>query len=115
MSISLHSNGLILHLQDPCHAMSSYQTSQNSFIDYLSFQIPEDSFPEIANCIGIARGFMNDLVSVKKGYTSLEAVLLCVPDGYHCMDLSLYKVKTLNYLVQSYGFSFFVYCVMHFV
>lgn len=95
--------------------MSSYQTSQNSFIDYLSFQIPEDSFPEIANCIGIARGFMNDLVSVKKGYTSLEAVLLCVPDGYHCMDLSLYKVKTLNYLVQSYGFSFFVYCVMHFV
>lgn len=97
MSILLHSNGLIvfLHLQDSSHAMSSNQTSQNSFIDYISFQIPEESFPEIANCIGIARGFMNDLISVKKGYSSLEAVLLGVPDGYHCVDLSLYKVKTL--------------------
>jgi anaphase-promoting complex subunit 4 len=37
---------------------------------------------------------MNDLINVKKGYASLEAVLLCVPAGYHCVDLSLYKVKT---------------------
>jgi anaphase-promoting complex subunit 4 len=32
---------------------------------------------------------MNDLINVKKGYASLEAVLLCVPAGYHCVDLSL--------------------------
>lgn len=30
---------------------------------------------------------------------SLEAVLLSVPDGYHCVDLSLYKVK--NYVFFS--------------
>lgn len=28
----------------------------------------------------------------------LEAVLLCVPDGYHCVDLSLYKVIYMTVL-----------------
>ncbi|KAM3701765.1 hypothetical protein ACB098_05G198900 [Castanea mollissima] len=97
----------ISYYEDSSHAMSSNQTSQNSFIDYISFQIPEESFPEIANCIGIARGFMNDLISVKKGYSSLEAVLLGVPDGYHCVDLSLYKesqiVLLLNETTSSEG------------
>ncbi|KAK7842495.1 anaphase-promoting complex subunit 4, partial [Quercus suber] len=97
----------ISYYEDSSHAMLSNQTSQNSFIDYISFQIPEESFPEIANCIGIARGFMNDLISVKKGYFSLEAVLLGVPDGYHCVDLSLYKesqiVLLLNETTSSEG------------
>lgn len=39
---------------------------------------------------------MHDLSTVKKGYTSLEAVLLSIPDGYHFVDLSLYKVKNWN-------------------
>lgn len=63
-------------------------------LDYISFQIPDDSFSGVSNCIGIVRGFMHDSISVKRGYTSLEAVLLCVPGGYCCADLSLYKVKT---------------------
>lgn len=36
---------------------------------------------------------MHDLRNGEKGYNSLEAVLLCIPDGYHCVDLSLYKVN----------------------
>lgn len=35
---------------------------------------------------------MHDMSSKKRGHTSLEAVLLSVPAGYHCVDLSLYKV-----------------------
>lgn len=37
---------------------------------------------------------MHDSSSVNKRYTSLEAVLLGVPAGYYCVDLSLYKVET---------------------
>ncbi|KAB1221901.1 Anaphase-promoting complex subunit 4 [Morella rubra] len=81
----------ISYYEDASHASSSYETFGNKCIDYVSFQIPDESFPAIANCIGIARGFMNSLINVKKGYTSLEAVLLCIPDGYRCVDLSLYK------------------------
>lgn len=51
---------------------------------------------------------MNHLMNVKKGYTSLEIVLLCVPGGYHCVDLSLYKVKTKIYHLLSFGLDFSV-------
>lgn len=68
-----------------------HQASDHDFIDYVSFQVPNEPFSDIANCIGILRGFMHDMSSIKKGYTSLEAVLLSVPSGYHCVDLSLYK------------------------
>jgi hypothetical protein len=50
---------------------------------------------------------MNDLINVKKGYASLEAVLLCVPAGYHCVDLSLYNLNTYNFHVHSILFFFF--------
>ena len=62
-------------------------------MDFISFQIPDESFSNIANSIAIVRGFTHDSSSGKKGYTSLEALLLLVPDGYHCVDLSLYKVE----------------------
>ncbi|KAH9796737.1 Anaphase-promoting complex subunit 4 [Citrus sinensis] len=68
-----------------------HQASDHDFIDYVSFQVPNEPFSDIANCIGILRGFMHDMSGIKKGYTSLEAVLLSVPSGYHCVDLSLYK------------------------
>ncbi|THG22960.1 hypothetical protein TEA_026184 [Camellia sinensis var. sinensis] len=63
-------------------------------------RIPEDSFSNIRNCIGIARGFMHDLSSVKKGNASLEVVLLSVPDGYHCVDLCLYKESQIVLLLN---------------
>lgn len=37
---------------------------------------------------------MHDLDCLKKGHSSLEAVLLRVPVDYQCVDLSLYKVKS---------------------
>lgn len=85
-----------------------HQASDHDFIDYVSFQVPNEPFSDIANCIGILRGFMHDMSGIKKGYTSLEAVLLSVPSGYHCVDLSLYKVgpKTYHTAVQSFSSNF---------
>ncbi|KAK6932482.1 Anaphase-promoting complex subunit 4, WD40 domain [Dillenia turbinata] len=71
--------------------VSSTQTCCPSLDDYISFRVPDDSYLEIANCIGIARGFMHELNSGLKGYDSVEAALLCVPEGYDCVDLSFYK------------------------
>lgn len=78
-------------LQD---AVSTYQTCER-IIDYISFRIPDESFSALPNCIGIVRRFMHNhgQDSVEMGHNSLEAVLLCAPDGYHCVDLSLYKVN----------------------
>ncbi|KAH7545917.1 hypothetical protein FEM48_Zijuj01G0145100 [Ziziphus jujuba var. spinosa] len=81
-------------------SLSCQQTCQRRFIDYISFQIPDDSFSNIANCIGIVRGFTHDLSSVKKGCSSLEAVLLSVPEGYQCVDLSLYKESQIVLLLN---------------
>ncbi|EOY28410.1 Transducin/WD40 repeat-like superfamily protein isoform 4 [Theobroma cacao] len=77
--------------KDASTAMSSYQTHEHGYIDYISFQIPGDSSLDIANCIGISKGFMHSSSNITEDSASLEAVLLSVPDGYHCVDLSLYK------------------------
>ncbi|CAL5443160.1 unnamed protein product [Camellia sinensis] len=76
------------------------RTNPQRLVDYISFRIPEDSFSNIRNCIGIARGFMHDFSSVKKGNASLEAVLLSVLDGYHCVDLCLYKESQIVLLLN---------------
>lgn len=99
------------YLKDISLAVSTYQACQQTFIDYIAFKIPNESFSDITNCIGIMRGFVHDLNSVKKGYSSLEAVLLSVPDGYYCADLSLYKVMTgtlhlFQYLIYYLMFPF---------
>lgn len=80
-------------VQDASQAISHQQTCQRRFKDYIAFQIQDDSFTDIANCIAIIRGFTHHLSSINMGYTSLESVLLCVPEGYHSVDLSLYKVQ----------------------
>lgn len=74
-------------------AVSSHQTGEHGYIDYISFLVPNDSSLGTANCVGIARGFMHSLNGIKEGCDSLEATLLSVPEGYNCVDLSLYKVK----------------------
>lgn len=61
-------------------------------IGYILFQIPEESFPDTKNCIGIARGFVHNLVKSENGQPSTEAAVLSIPEGYNCVDLSLYKV-----------------------
>ncbi|OAY28862.1 hypothetical protein MANES_15G100000v8 [Manihot esculenta] len=83
----------------------SVSSCQHGLVDYICFQVPNEPTSNISNCIGIARGFMCNLSSLKKSQTSLEAVLLSIPAGYECVDLSLYKdthiVLLLNGTVTS--------------
>ncbi|KAE9461800.1 hypothetical protein C3L33_06293, partial [Rhododendron williamsianum] len=81
----------ISYYQEASEAVTSSQTLEPRLVDYISFRIPDESISNVRNCLGIVRGFMHELSNVKKGNPSLEAVLLCVPDGYHCVDLCLYK------------------------
>lgn len=68
----------------------SYYKEEESFVDYVSFRLPNEASLELANCIVVTRCLMNEL----------EAVLLCVPDGYQCVDLSLYKECQLVLLLN---------------
>lgn len=70
-------------------------TGGDSRVDYICFKVPDESL-ELTNCIGIIRGFANGLDPVQKRVTSPEAILLCIPDAFQCIDLSLYKVIKLS-------------------
>ncbi|KAJ7946905.1 Anaphase-promoting complex subunit 4 [Quillaja saponaria] len=76
-------------------------------VDSLSFTIPtsvsyyedvSEASSSYQTCI--VRRFMHDLSCEKKGCSSLEAVLLSVPDGYQCVDLSLYKESQIVLLLN---------------
>ncbi|XP_076927308.1 anaphase-promoting complex subunit 4-like [Bidens hawaiensis] len=69
---------------------TEHERKQN-FVDYISFILPDESSSDLANCIVVTRCLMNN---------DLEAVLLCVPDGYCCVDLSLYKECQLVLLLN---------------
>lgn len=99
-SVSMAIPMSISYYEDASQAVSSNQTCQHSFVDYVCFQVPDEPFSDIANCIGVIRGFTHDLSSSKNGYTSLEAVLLYVPAGYECVDLSLYKDSQIVLLLN---------------
>lgn len=99
-SVSMAIPMSISYYEDASQAVSSHQTCQHSFVDYVCFQVPDEPFSDIANCIGVIRGFTHDLSSSKNGYTSLEAVLLYVPAGYECVDLSLYKDSQIVLLLN---------------
>lgn len=74
---------------------STHHASHHRLVDYICFRIPDKLSSDIPSRIGIARGFMHDSSCIEKGNTSLEAVTLCIPQGLHCVDLSLYKVREL--------------------
>lgn len=99
-SVSMAIPMSISYYEDASQAVSSHQTCQHSFVDYVCFQVPDEPFSDIANCIGVIRGFTHDLSSSKNGYTLLEAVLLYVPAGYECVDLSLYKDSQIVLLLN---------------
>ncbi|ESQ55223.1 hypothetical protein EUTSA_v10024471mg [Eutrema salsugineum] len=80
--------------------ISADRSCQSGYTDYISFQVPGEAFTDIPNSIGIAKGFKQNSNIEKNGYTSMEAVLLSVPNGYHCVDLSLYKDKELVLLLN---------------
>ncbi|KAK7362944.1 hypothetical protein VNO77_05069 [Canavalia gladiata] len=90
----------VSYYEDSSRASVPHSTCQNQFIDYISFQVPDECFSDIVNCICIVRGFMHDSYFLKKGYSSLEAVLLCVPADYQCVDLSLYKDSQIVLLLN---------------
>ncbi|CAK8577794.1 unnamed protein product [Lathyrus sativus] len=89
----------ISYYEDSTRASSSY-AGQSQVTDYISFQVANESFSDIENCICIVRGFMHDSDCLKKGYSSLEAVLLRVPVDYQCVDLSLYKDSQIVLLLN---------------
>ncbi|XP_011001129.1 PREDICTED: anaphase-promoting complex subunit 4 [Populus euphratica] len=99
-SVSMAIPMSISYYEDASQAVSSHQTCQHSFVDHVCFQVPDEPFSDIANCIGVMRGFTHDLNSSKNGCTSLEAVLLYVPAGYECVDLSLYKDSQIVLLLN---------------
>ncbi|KAL8463067.1 hypothetical protein ACS0TY_033904 [Phlomoides rotata] len=86
-------------------SVSYYQEAFNGttcerLTDYTSFMVPDDFFPNMINCIGITRGLIHDLDYVKSGHNTLEVALLSIPDGYHCVDLSLYKEEQIVLLLN---------------
>lgn len=80
----------VSYYEDILHDASDSEIHQQMLTGYISFKLPDDSFP-VANCIGIVRGLTHDLSKVDSICDPIEAALLCIPDGYHCIDLSLYK------------------------
>ncbi|KAF5728954.1 Transducin/WD40 repeat-like superfamily protein isoform 1 [Tripterygium wilfordii] len=90
----------ISYYEDASQTVSSCQPCRRGFLDYVSFRIPNEPSSDIANCVGIARGFTHDVSSTNKVYVSFEAVLLAVPAGYHCIDLSLYKESQIVLLLN---------------
>ncbi|GMH05392.1 hypothetical protein Nepgr_007232 [Nepenthes gracilis] len=70
--------------------VSTDQTCTEKLRDYISFKIPDGSLSNVTNCIGIIRGVIKEIKGVKDRF-SFEALLLSVPDGFNCVDLSLYK------------------------
>ncbi|XP_071722083.1 anaphase-promoting complex subunit 4-like [Rutidosis leptorrhynchoides] len=87
----------VSYYEDISGDVSGHEKCDNGLVGYVSFRIPDEPFPEIANCIGIARGFMHELSGEE---SSLEAVLVSVPTGYHCVDVSLYKDNQIVLLLN---------------
>lgn len=82
--------------------------------DYTSFMVPDETFPNITNCIGVVRGLIHDADNLKSGHNSLEVALLRIPDGYCCADLSLYKVSITRLSVFFFLLFFFASNSHHF-
>ncbi|KAL7149453.1 hypothetical protein ABFS83_05G041600 [Erythranthe nasuta] len=90
----------VSYYQDVSHSAINHKITDERLTDYTSFMIPDETFPNITNCIGIARGLVYDLDNLKNGQNSLEVALLRVPVGYHCVDLSLYKEEQIVLLLN---------------
>ncbi|PHT56017.1 hypothetical protein CQW23_04503 [Capsicum baccatum] len=80
----------VSYYEDISHDSSESEIHQQTLTGYISFKLPDDSFP-VTNCIGIIRGLTHDLGKADSIRDPIEAALLRIPDGHHCMDLSLYK------------------------
>lgn len=90
----------ISYYKDNLHTASGNHVSQHNLVDYICFKIPDESL-DMVNCFCILRGFANDSSrSFQKRSSSMEAVLLCIPEGYDCVDLYLYKDEQVVLLLN---------------
>ncbi|XP_020676580.1 anaphase-promoting complex subunit 4 isoform X3 [Dendrobium catenatum] len=89
----------ISYYKDDFDAVSNCETSLPCLLDYICFRIPDESL-HMANCIGILKGLTCNSRSTDKGSTSLAALVLHIPEGYRCVDLSLYKENQLILLLS---------------
>ncbi|KAK4786986.1 hypothetical protein SAY86_010819 [Trapa natans] len=88
------------YYEDPSRKVSFSNGQGNLLVDYISFQISDDDSAYIGKCIVILRGLTNVHERINMGENSIEAVLLSVPDGYYCVDLSLYKESQIVLLLN---------------
>ncbi|KAL4035669.1 hypothetical protein IC575_004374 [Cucumis melo] len=89
--LSSHVPLSVSYYEDSSEVVPADLSCEQKFIDYISFRVPDDSFAEIANCVGIVRRFIHDQSCSNEDHSSSEAVLISIPDGSQCVDLSLYK------------------------
>ncbi|XP_071930420.1 anaphase-promoting complex subunit 4 isoform X1 [Coffea arabica] len=90
----------VSYYQGASDAGSNHDTCGQRMTGYMLFKIPDESFSDISNCIGIARGLIHDFGNSAMGQLPLEAALFSVPNGYTCVDLSLYKEGQLVLLLN---------------
>ncbi|XP_039167654.1 anaphase-promoting complex subunit 4-like isoform X1 [Eucalyptus grandis] len=64
--------------------------------DYISFQIPDDSFVDVTNCIAVVRGLTNECEARK----TFGRILLCIPPGHCFVDLALFEDDQIAMLLN---------------
>lgn len=72
---------------------SGCQTTSGNLVDYICFKIPDETL-DVVNYICIVKAFAYD------SSNSLKAAVLCIPEGYRCEDMSLYKDTQLCLLLN---------------
>ncbi|KAL2932113.1 Anaphase-promoting complex subunit 4 [Bienertia sinuspersici] len=75
--------------------ISTFETSQEKIVDYITFRKPEWSSSDASNSICILRGVINEAENIRSRYTTVDALLLSVSKDFNCMDLSLYKERQI--------------------
>ncbi|CAM8926975.1 unnamed protein product [Rhodiola kirilowii] len=85
--------------KDASDTMSN-QSVRNGCIDYISFRLPDESLPDMSNCVGLLRGFVDSFADRRTGYSSLESLLLKITDNYELVDLSSYKESQIILLLN---------------
>ncbi|XP_022847559.1 anaphase-promoting complex subunit 4 [Olea europaea var. sylvestris] len=88
------------YYEEASQTIMNHGTGHQRLTNYTCFKVPDETFSNIANCVGIARHFVDDSCNLGNGHTSFEAVLLRLPDGYQCADLSLYKEGQIVFLLN---------------
>ncbi|CAM8932803.1 unnamed protein product [Rhodiola kirilowii] len=87
----------IAYYKDASDTMSN-QSVRDGCIDYISFRLPDESLPDMSNCVGLLRGIVDSSADRRTGYSSLESLLLKIPDNYELVDLSSYKGSDLPFV-----------------